>query len=173
MSWPGVSGLVIARAYKFRRNFRCLYLPGAGNRADVRAYGVPEGFLPRVSCPPGLALDHPENTPGAFHAALAAGADILETDVHVSRDGVVVIAHDPDLTRVAGRSGLVSDFTADELASIDLDSGQGFPTLDQVLTEFPTAKFKIDLKTCPAVEPFAEVIFALTELRSDPGDVVR
>jgi len=117
-----------------------------------------EGSYPRVIAHRGLALDHPENTPGAFRAALEAGADILETDVHVSRDGAVIVAHDPDLTRVAGRPGLVSDFTADQLATIDLGSGQGFSTLDHVLTEFPTAKFNIDLKSRAAVEPFAELI---------------
>jgi len=117
-----------------------------------------EGSYPRVIAHRGLALDQPENTPGAFRAALEAGADILETDVHVSRDGAVIVAHDPDLTRVAGRPGLVSDFTADQLATIDLGSGQGFSTLDHVLTEFPTAKFNIDLKSRAAVEPFAELI---------------
>lgn len=117
-----------------------------------------EGNRPRVIAHRGLALDHPENTLGAFHAAVASGADILETDVHVSRDGHVVIAHDPDLTRVAGRPGLVSDFTADQLADIDLGSGEGFPLLDTVLQEFPDQKFNIDLKTRSAVAPFAELI---------------
>ena len=119
-----------------------------------------EGQHPRVIAHRGLALDHPENTLGAFTAALNSGADILETDVHLSRDGSVIVAHDPDLTRVAGRPGLVADFSERELAEIDLGSGEGFPTLDQLLSQFPHAKFNIDLKTRTAVEPFAEIIRA-------------
>lgn len=119
-----------------------------------------EGQHPRVIAHRGLALDHPENTLGAFSAALNSGADILETDVHLSRDGSVIVAHDPDLTRVAGRPGLVADFSERELAEIDLGSGEGFPTLDQLLSQFPDAKFNIDLKTRTAVEPFVEIIRA-------------
>lgn len=119
-----------------------------------------EGQHPRVIAHRGLALDHPENTLGAFTAALNSGADILETDVHLSRDGSVIVAHDPDLTRVAGRPGLVADFSERELAEIDLGSGEGFPTLDQLLSQFPHAKFNIDLKTRTAVEPFVEIIRA-------------
>ena len=120
-----------------------------------------EGDYPRVIAHRGFPLDHAENTLGAFQAALDAGADILETDVHLSKDGVVVVAHDPDLTRVARRPGLVSDFTHEELAAMDLGFGEGFPTLAELLTAFPDAKFNIDLKTRPSVEPFADVILAL------------
>jgi glycerophosphoryl diester phosphodiesterase len=117
-----------------------------------------EGEHPRVIAHRGLPLDHAENTLGAFRAALDAGADILETDVHLSKDGVVVVAHDPDLTRVAGRPGLVSDFTAAQLADMDLGTGEGFPLLNTVLQEFPEQKFNIDLKTRSSVDPFADLI---------------
>ena len=120
-----------------------------------------EGDYPRVIAHRGFPLDHAENTLGAFQAALDAGADILETDVHLSKDGVVVVAHDPDLTRIARRPGLVSDFTHKELASMDLGFGEGFPSLAELLTAFPDAKFNIDLKTRSSVEPFADVIRAL------------
>jgi glycerophosphoryl diester phosphodiesterase len=117
-----------------------------------------EGDYPRVIAHRGLALTSAENTLGAFQAALDSGADILETDVHLSKDGVVVVAHDPDLTRVAKRPGLVSDFTHQQLAEMDLGFGEGFPSLDELLTAFPDAKFNIDLKTPTAVEPFADTI---------------
>lgn len=121
-----------------------------------------DGPTPRVIAHRGLAIDYPENTIPAFQAALDAGADILETDVHVSKDGVVMVAHDPDLLRVAGRPGRVSDFTARELASIDLGSGVGFPTLVEVLEAFPTQKFNIDLKTEESVPGFADVVTQLS-----------
>lgn len=129
--------------YTYERRFAVAYL---------------EGQYPRVIAHRGFPLNHAENTLGAFHAALDAGADILETDVHLSKDGMVVVAHDPDLTRVAGRPGLVSDFTAAQLADMDLGAGEGFPLLDTVLKEFPEQKFNIDLKIRSSVDPFVELI---------------
>ena len=54
----------------------------------------------------GLALEAPENSLLAFAHAIALGVQHIETDVHVSADGVAIIAHDPDLSRVAGRPTL-------------------------------------------------------------------
>jgi glycerophosphoryl diester phosphodiesterase len=117
-----------------------------------------EGTPPRVIAHRGLALDCAENTLSAFRAAVDAGADLLETDVHLSKDGVVVVAHDPDLARVAGRPGLVSDFTAQELHSMDLGYGEGFPTLVEVLEALPREKFNIDLKIPSVVDAFVDVV---------------
>lgn len=117
-----------------------------------------EGSTPRVIAHRGLPLSTAENTLGAFGAALEAGADIVETDVHLSKDGRVIIAHDPDLSRVAHLPGLVSDFTARELREMDLGFGEGFPTLDELLEAFPQAKFNIDLKIPTVVDAFVDVI---------------
>lgn len=113
---------------------------------------------PLVIAHRGLAIDHPENTLPAFQAATSTGADILETDVHMSRDGQVIIAHDPTLDRVAGRPGLVSDFTASQLAEVDLGGGVGFPTLVELLEALPHARLNIDLKTPDVVPAFVDVI---------------
>ena len=90
----------------------------------------------------------PENTLAAFHTAIEAGADGIEFDVRISKDGVPVIIHDPDLGRTGCRPESVSSLTARELASIDVGSwfnrrfpklaqpsfaGQTVPTLAQVL----------------------------------------
>lgn len=116
---------------------------------------------PLVIAHRGLALEHPENTLPAFVAGLEAGADILETDVHVSSDGQVIIAHDPTLDRVAGRPGRVSDFTARQLADMDLGAGVGFSILAEVLEALPEARFNIDLKTPQVVSAFVDVIRTL------------
>lgn len=117
-----------------------------------------DGHAPRVIAHRGFPAGHAENTIGAFQAALDVGADLLETDVHLSKDGQVIVAHDPDLTRVAGRPGLVSDYTASELAGFDLGFGQGFPTLVEALEAFPTAKFNIDVKVPEVVDAFVDVV---------------
>ncbi len=117
-----------------------------------------EGSPPRVIAHRGLALEAAENTVAAFQAALDAGADILETDVHLSKDGQVIVAHDADLARVAAREGFVSDLTAAELAGLDLGFGQGFPTLGEALERFPEARFNIDLKTPAVVDAFVDTV---------------
>lgn len=117
-----------------------------------------DGGPPRVIAHRGLALDAPENTLLAFLRALSAGATHLETDIHVSADGVAVIAHDPDLGRVAGRDVQVSQLTMPELRRIDLGHGQGFCSLAEALDAFPGARFNIDVKDARAAAPAVEVI---------------
>ena len=74
-------------------------------RSKVRSAG--DGYFspapPRVLAHRGLAIDAPENTLLAFAKALAVGVTHVETDVHVSADGVAMISHDPDLRRLAER----------------------------------------------------------------------
>ena len=116
------------------------------------------GSPPRVIAHRGFPLDVPENTLAAFQAALDAGADILETDIHLSKDGQVIISHDPDLSRLVGIAGKVSDYTQAELASMDLGGGHGFPTLVDALEQFPDERFNVDLKEPAVVDAFVDVI---------------
>ncbi len=71
----------------------------------------------------------PENTLRAFDLAARGGCDMVELDVYLSRDGEVMVIHDEDLRRVAGRTERVRDLTAAELAKVDLGAGQGVPRL--------------------------------------------
>lgn len=116
----------------------------------------------------GLAVDAPENTMLAFELAVRAGADYVETDVHVSADGVAVIAHDPTLKRVAiGRVDRVADLSAQELRRVDLGEGQRVATLEEALHAFPRTRFNIDVKTDAATEATVEVV-----RRADAADRV-
>ena len=108
---------------------------------------------PRVLAHRGLALEAPENTLLAFAKAAAIGAAYIETDVHVSHDGVAVISHDPSLRRVAGRDLRVSRLTMDELRRIDLGHGQGYCALEEALDAFPELRFNIDVKAEAALGP--------------------
>jgi glycerophosphoryl diester phosphodiesterase len=98
---------------------------------------------------------------GAFRAAIEAGADILETDVHLTKDGQVVIAHDPDLSRLTGRAGLVAEHTAAELSQMDLGGGYGFLLLAEALEALPEQKFNVDLKVAQVANAFVDVITQL------------
>ncbi len=116
---------------------------------------------PRVLAHRGLATEAPENTLLAFAAAVGLGITHVETDVHVSADGVAVVAHDPDLSRVAGLTARVDELSASELAEVDLGGGQHMPTLAEALDGFPDVFFNIDLKTMDAVAPTVDAISAL------------
>jgi glycerophosphoryl diester phosphodiesterase len=108
----------------------------------------------------GLALEAPENTMLAFAKAIAAGAAYVETDVHASADGIAVIAHDPDLKRVAGRDVRIDQLTFAELRHIDLGDDQTFCSLAEALDGFPETRFNIDIKSVAAAEPAAAAILA-------------
>jgi glycerophosphoryl diester phosphodiesterase len=82
----------------------------------------------------------PENTITAFDRGLDAGADGLELDVHLSRDGVVVVHHDRLLDRTTRATGPIADRTADELARVDV------PALRDVLARYPGIRIIIELK---------------------------
>lgn len=116
------------------------------------------GARPRVFAHRGLAIDAPENTLLAFLKALNAGATHLETDVQATLDGVAVISHDADLSRVAGRDIQVNQLTVAELRRIDLGHGQCFVSLDELLEAFPDARLNIDVKSDDAVGPTAAAI---------------
>src|SRR5829696_7851091 len=101
----------------------------------------------------GAAL-RPENTILAFDHGLALGADGLEFDVHLSRDGVVVVHHDPTLDRTTSGTGPIAARTADELARLDASHhfpeyrgrAGGVPRLVDVLRRYRNARCIIELK---------------------------
>lgn len=74
---------------------------------------------PRVIAHRGASAIAPENTLLAFRLAIEAGAEAIETDAHLSRDGDVVLIHDADLRRTTSCSGSVADLRAAELSACD------------------------------------------------------
>ena len=131
--------------------------------------------LPRVVAHRGDSAHFPENTMEAFLSAYKMGVDVIETDVHLSRDGVVVIWHDDTLDRNTNGTGKIEDHTLEELKSYDAgytftpDGGKTFPfrgkgvqlcTLDEALKACPAQRFNVDLKTLgePIVDAFIAVI---------------
>lgn len=98
-----------------------------------------------------------ENTRAAFTAALAAGAEYLETDCHLTRDGVVVLAHDADLSRVVNDPREIAQVDHAELDEVFAERG-GLLTLEQALTEYPHAHWNIDVKSRAAAAPLGRVV---------------
>jgi glycerophosphoryl diester phosphodiesterase len=102
----------------------------------------------------GGAKLRPENTIVAFDHGLSLGADGLELDVHLSRDGIVVVHHDALLDRTTSGRGPLAALRAAELASLDAAKlwpefagrGVGIPTLREVLARYPGIPLIIELK---------------------------
>lgn len=74
-----------------------------------------------------------ENTLSSFKRAIAVGANAIEFDVHVTRDGCAVVCHDPDLERVSGSKEFINSLTFAEVQKIALLNGEHIPRLDDVL----------------------------------------
>jgi len=106
----------------------------------------------------GGASDAPENTMPAFEHAVQLGYRYLETDVHVTADGVVVAFHDDDLSRTCGRRGRISELPWAQVAAAEVAGGGRIPRLSELLEAFPGARLNIDCKTDAAVGPLAEEI---------------
>lgn len=100
----------------------------------------------------------PENTLRAFRAAVDAGYRYLETDVHLTRDGVLVSFHDESLDRVTDRTGRIEELTSAELADVRIAGSDPVPTFDQLLEEFPDVRFNIDPKADASVVALAEAL---------------
>ncbi len=94
----------------------------------------------------------------AFEHAVSLGYRYLETDVHVTSDGVLVAFHDADLERITGTPGSLADRSWQELATIDLGDGATIPRLDDLLEAFPDTRFNIDPKVDAAVVPLIDAI---------------
>ncbi|MFD4989790.1 glycerophosphodiester phosphodiesterase [Streptomyces sp. NPDC058374] len=99
-----------------------------------------------------------ENTAAAFADALAAGYRYLETDVHLTADGVLAAFHDPTLDRVTDRAGRIADLPWSEVARARVAGSEPVPRFDELLERFPEARWNIDVKAEPALGPLLELI---------------
>ena len=119
------------------------------------SHGNPLAFAHR-----GGTESAPENSLAAFAAATELGFSYLETDVHLSSDGVVIAAHDEDLSRVAGHPARIEHLTTAELAEIKLGGTEPIPRFEELLEAFPDSKLNIDPKSDAVVDPLIAMIKA-------------
>ncbi|MBO0847726.1 MAG: glycerophosphodiester phosphodiesterase, partial [Nocardioides sp.] len=101
-----------------------------------------------------------ENTRTAFAHAVALGYTYLETDVHVTRDGILVAFHDALLERMTDGTGTLEELEAADLARLRVGRREHVPTLLELVTAFPQARFNVDLKSAAAVAPLAAFVDA-------------
>jgi glycerophosphoryl diester phosphodiesterase len=144
---------------------------------------------PVVFAHQGGALEAPSSTRFAIAQAIAAGVDGIELDVHQSRDGVLVVCHDPTVDRTSNGHGAIATLTITELVELDAayafvpgqgavsgldpsayplrgraprDSNLGFARLSDVLEDTRGLLLNLDIKqSAPAVPPYESTLAAL------------
>ncbi|HXH06255.1 MAG TPA: glycerophosphodiester phosphodiesterase family protein, partial [Vicinamibacterales bacterium] len=128
-----------------------------------RAIGAPAA-RPLVFAHRGGAALAPENTIAAFDRGLACGADGLELDVRLARDGVPVVIHDATLERTTDAVGPVAAYDAAALSRVDAawwfapergyplrGTGIGVPRLEDVIARYPDVPLLVELKDASPV----------------------
>jgi len=100
----------------------------------------------------------PENTLPAFEHAVSLGYRYLETDVHLTADGVLVAFHDEDLTRTCGSARLIADLTSDEIRELRVEGREPIPLMSELFERFPEARFNIDCKSDAAVPSLVQLV---------------
>jgi glycerophosphoryl diester phosphodiesterase len=139
-------------------------------------------FTPRLGEHTPLVFAHqggenlwPSNTLLAFENSAKLGADVLDTDMHITQDGALVLMHDQTVDRTTNGTGAIRDLTLAELKALDAGyyfttdagatypyRGQGLtiPTVEELFQAFPDKRFGIEIKQTPpeAAIPFCALI---------------
>lgn len=103
----------------------------------------------------------PGNTMYAFDQAVETGADVLEMDAHITKDGHIVLMHDEEIDRTTEGTGLIEEMTLQELKQLDAayrwspddgntfpfrDQGIRVPILDELFEKYPQMRYVIEIK---------------------------
>ncbi|ASJ10086.1 glycerophosphodiester phosphodiesterase [Thermococcus sp. P6] len=116
----------------------------------------------------GYSSKYPEDSLLAFRKAIEAGADGIELDVWLTRDGEVVVMHDETIDRTSDMTGRQKDMTLKELKGADLGMGERIPTLEEVFRVLPEGVLvNVELKDPDAVGRVVEIV-----AENNPGRVM-
>ena len=121
----------------------------------------------------GYRSEYPENTLLAFDKALAAGVDMLEFDLRLSKDNVIMVIHDETVDRTTNGSGKVCDHTAEELKRLDAGAPFGaefagqrvpeFKELCELLKTHPDVLLNVEIKPSPDAMETADAAIAMLQ----------
>ncbi|WP_069812180.1 glycerophosphodiester phosphodiesterase [Streptomyces sp. TP-A0874] len=99
----------------------------------------------------------PENTLRSFVRAEREGLDVIELDLHLSKDGALVVMHDADVNRTTDGKGPIADFTLAELRELDAGLGERVPVFEEVL-DAVRSPLQAEIKDVAAARALATVI---------------
>jgi|688.fasta_scaffold206791_3 glycerophosphoryl diester phosphodiesterase len=94
-----------------------------------------------------------ENTLEAFSQAWSNGITHFETDIHCTKDNVLVLAHDPDISRLTGQSYRINELDLEQLQNFKIKQTSPWATLEDLYQNFPEAFISIDIKSDDALQP--------------------
>ncbi|MEU9010331.1 glycerophosphodiester phosphodiesterase family protein [Streptomyces sp. NPDC048479] len=106
----------------------------------------------------GGAADGIENTAAAFRRAADAGYRYFETDVHTTADGQLVAFHDATLDRVTDARGRIAALPWSEVRQARVAGREPLALFEELLEEFPRARWNVDVKAEPALVPLVDLI---------------
>ncbi|MCL1126588.1 glycerophosphodiester phosphodiesterase [Shewanella surugensis] len=144
-----------------------------------------EDIIHEILAHRGASGDYPQSSWLAFQIALNQGADTLEMDVHLSKDGHIIVNHDKDLTQTTGHDKNIADLTLAEIKAMDAgymfskDEGSHYPfrgvglevlALDEVLAYFPFRQLSIEMKVND--EQLADKLWSLLDQNGLHNNVV-
>ncbi|MFG1810789.1 glycerophosphodiester phosphodiesterase [Streptomyces sp. NPDC049040] len=99
----------------------------------------------------------PENTLRSFRRAEQAGLDQIELDLHLSKDGALVVMHDPDVDRTTDGSGQIRDLTLAEIRTLDAGLGERVPVFEEVL-DAVSRPIQAEIKDAAAARALADTL---------------
>lgn len=99
----------------------------------------------------------PENTLRSFVRAEQAGMDVIELDLHLSKDGALVIMHDAEVDRTTDGKGKIADMTLAELRELDAGRGERVPVFEEVLDRVKSP-LQAEIKDAAAARALADVM---------------
>ncbi|WP_199549463.1 glycerophosphodiester phosphodiesterase family protein [Streptomyces sp. N35] len=105
----------------------------------------------------GIMGVEPENTLRSFIAAQRSGLDAIELDLHLSKDGALVVMHDADVDRTTDGRGPIAEKTLAELRELDAGQGERVPVFEEVL-DAVRAPLQAEIKDVAAARALAEVM---------------
>lgn len=121
--------------------------------------------FPFLDWPGPLAFAHrgggsevPENTMSAFEHAVGLGYRYLETDAHVTADGVLIAFHDDQLDRLTDRTGVIAELPWSEVSKARIEGREPIPLLEDLLTAWPDVRINIDPKRDEVAAPLAAAL---------------
>jgi glycerophosphoryl diester phosphodiesterase len=106
----------------------------------------------------GGAAEFPSNTMKSFQSAVDMGYRYLETDLHVTKDGVLIVFHDDTLDRLTDHVGTIADLPWSVVQQARVSGTEPIPRFEDVLEALPDIRFNIEPKVDAAVPPFIDAV---------------
>jgi glycerophosphoryl diester phosphodiesterase len=152
-----------------------LVAPLLGGQAPSSPFNRPGRYGPLLIAHQGGAGVWPPETTYAYQHSVELGADVLDMDIHLTKDGVIVLNHDVTVDRTTDGAGLVKDMTAAQVLALDAgyrfttDGGRTFPyrgqglrlsTLEELFQAYPDDRMNVEIKQSdpPMIAPFCAMI---------------